>query len=111
MTHRGSARFWVPDFILFANTRTALGIGIGLLCARRLNNDQRKAAGITLTAMAALTTIPLAMRFAAFRHWRQEAKARGELGHSCDCGCPHCCPPERHAEKPVQAEGSAAPAA
>lgn len=108
MKHRGSARFWAPDFVLFATTRTALGMGIGLLLARRLNNDQRKAAGISLAAMAALTTIPLGMRFVAMRRWRQEARERGDLGHDCNCGCPHCCPPEHHAEKaPAPAEGSA----
>lgn len=111
MKHHGSARFWFPDFVLFANTRTALGLGIGLLLARRMNNDQRKAAGISLTAMAALTTIPLAMRFAAYRRWKHEAKERGELGHDCGCGCPHCCPPEHHADKEEAPAQGVAPAA
>lgn len=49
------------DIALIAGTRVALGAGIGLLLATRLNNDQRKAAGIALALVGALTTIPLAV--------------------------------------------------
>ncbi len=49
------------EIMLIAGTRVALGIGIGLLISNRLNNDQRKAAGIALALFGGLTTIPLAM--------------------------------------------------
>jgi hypothetical protein len=51
----------VPDIILIAGTRVALGIGIGLLLSEKLNRDQRRAAGRALIAVGALTTIPLAI--------------------------------------------------
>jgi hypothetical protein len=46
---------------LIAGTRIALGAGIGLLISTRLNNDQRKAAGLALALVGGLTTIPLAI--------------------------------------------------
>ena len=51
----------IAEIMLIAGTRVALGAGIGLLLSRRLNNDQRKAAGLALTLVGALTTIPLAL--------------------------------------------------
>ncbi|HET9183796.1 MAG TPA: hypothetical protein VFP59_16820 [Candidatus Angelobacter sp.] len=51
-----------PEIALFAGTRVALGIGIGLLVAGKLSHDHRKGAGIALTVTAALTTIPLAVQ-------------------------------------------------
>jgi hypothetical protein len=50
----------LPEIFLIAGTRVALGAGIGLLLSTRLNNDQRKAAGLALALVGALTTIPLA---------------------------------------------------
>jgi hypothetical protein len=50
----------LPELGLIAVTRVALGMGIGMLIADRLNTDQRRAAGWTLLAVGALTTIPLA---------------------------------------------------
>ena len=50
----------VAEIILIAGTRVALGAGIGLLLSR-LNNDQRKAAGLALALVGGLTTIPLAL--------------------------------------------------
>jgi cyanate permease len=50
----------VADIILIAGTRVVLGAGIGLLLSSRLNNDQRKAAGLALALVGVLTTIPLA---------------------------------------------------
>ncbi len=50
-----------PEIALIAGTRVALGAGIGLLLANRLNEDQRKAAGVALALFGALTTIPLAV--------------------------------------------------
>jgi hypothetical protein len=51
----------LPTIGLIAGTRVALGIGIGLLLADQLTPEQRRAAGWTLLALGALTTIPLAM--------------------------------------------------
>jgi hypothetical protein len=51
----------VAEIILIAGTRVALGAGIGLLLSSRLNDDQRKAAGLTLALVGGLTTIPLAL--------------------------------------------------
>ena len=54
-------RLSVTDLILIAGTRVALGVGIGLLLADRLNKDQRRAAGLALLGVGAATTIPLAI--------------------------------------------------
>jgi hypothetical protein len=51
----------LPQLFLIAGTRVALGMGVGLLLAGRLSNDQRKAAGIALAVVGGLTTIPLAI--------------------------------------------------
>lgn len=51
----------LAEIILIAGTRVALGAGIGLLLSSKLNNDQRKAAGVALTLFGGLTTIPLAL--------------------------------------------------
>jgi hypothetical protein len=49
----------IPELILIAGTRVALGIGIGLLMSEKLSADGRKGAGAALIAVGALTTIPL----------------------------------------------------
>jgi hypothetical protein len=54
-------RLSIADIILIAGTRVVLGAGIGLLLSTRLNNDQRKAAGLALALVGGLTTIPLAL--------------------------------------------------
>ena len=51
----------IADIILIAGTRVVLGAGIGLLISMRMNNDQRKAAGLALAVVGGLTTIPLAL--------------------------------------------------
>src|SRR5437667_11456066 len=58
MTER---KLTIAEIILIAGTRVALGAGIGLLLSTRLNNDQRKAAGLALALVGGLTTIPLAL--------------------------------------------------
>ena len=50
----------IATHFVIAGTRVALGAGIGLLLADRLNDDQRRAVGWTLLAVGALTTVPLA---------------------------------------------------
>ena len=52
----------VPEIMLIAGTRVALGVGIGLLLSDRLNKDQRKAAGWALLGVGVATTIPLVIR-------------------------------------------------
>jgi hypothetical protein len=51
----------IPELALIAGTRGMLGAGIGLLLSGKLNKDQRRAAGWTLVAVGAATTIPLLM--------------------------------------------------
>ena len=50
----------LPLLGLVAATRAALGAGIALLLADRMSAEQRRAVGWTLTAVGALSTIPLA---------------------------------------------------
>jgi len=50
----------LPLLGLVAGTRAALGAGIALLLADRMTADQRRAVGWTLTAVGAISTIPLA---------------------------------------------------
>jgi len=51
--------FTIPEIMLVAGTRVALGVGVGLLISGRLNDDQRKVAGWALLAVGVLTTIPI----------------------------------------------------
>ncbi len=54
----------VPEIIQIAGTRVALGAGVGLLLGSRLNNDQRKSAGLALLIVGVISTIPLAINIA-----------------------------------------------
>ena len=56
LTERGLT---IPEIMLIAGTRVALGAGLGLLISDCLNRDQRKAAGWALLAVGVLTTIPI----------------------------------------------------
>jgi len=49
----------IPEVMLIAGTRVALGVGVGLLISDLLNKDQRQAAGWALVGVGALTTIPI----------------------------------------------------
>jgi hypothetical protein len=51
----------LPEMILWTGTRVALGVGVGMLISRRLSKDAMKAAGLALTLVGGLTTIPLAI--------------------------------------------------
>ncbi len=53
----------MPELGLFAITRAAFGIGVGLLLSSKLDERQRKAAGIALVLLGAITTIPFAITF------------------------------------------------
>ncbi len=50
-----------PELILIAATRGMLGAGIALLISKRLSEEQRVTAGILLTAIGALSTVPLVL--------------------------------------------------
>ena len=52
-------RLTMPELALIAGTRVALGGGLGLLLANRLDREQRKAVGWTLLLTGAITTVPL----------------------------------------------------
>jgi hypothetical protein len=54
----------LPEIALVAGTRGLLGIGIGLLLASKMSDRQRKVSGLTLLAIGAVTTIPLALMIA-----------------------------------------------
>jgi hypothetical protein len=47
-----------PAFFFIVATRAALGAGIGLLVADKLNRRKRRTLGATLVGVGALTTIP-----------------------------------------------------
>ncbi len=55
----------VPDIMLLAGTRVALGVGIGLLVATKLNERARRGAGWALLAVGALTTVPIVLNVRA----------------------------------------------
>ena len=55
----------LPEMILWTGTRVALGAGVGMLISRRLSKDAMKAAGLALTIVGGLTTIPLAISILA----------------------------------------------
>lgn len=50
----------IPEIMLIAGTRVALGIGIGLLIKDKLSRDARRGAGCALLAVGVLSTIPIA---------------------------------------------------
>ena len=52
----------LSEVILIAGTRVALGVGVGLLISEKMDRSARRAAGVALFAVGAVTTIPLVMR-------------------------------------------------
>jgi hypothetical protein len=50
----------LPELMLVGATRGILGAGLGLLLANRISDAHRKAAGVALAVVGALTTVPLA---------------------------------------------------
>lgn len=60
-------RLSLPELSLIAGTRVLLGGGLALLLAERLNKEQRKAVGLTLFLVGAITTIPLGILVLAKR--------------------------------------------
>jgi hypothetical protein len=57
----------LPELGLVGGTRAVLGLGLGLLLAGRLSDEQRRAAGWSLFLVGALSTIPLAIDVLAKR--------------------------------------------
>ena len=57
-----TVEFSLTELGLLAVTRIALGAGVGLLLSRCLSDEQRKAAGVALTAIGVVTTFPLALK-------------------------------------------------
>ena len=51
----------LPTLAFVVSTRTALGIGIGLLVSERLPSERRRALGAAMVAIGAATTIPAAL--------------------------------------------------
>jgi hypothetical protein len=51
----------LPEIGLISGTRVAIGVGIGLLIADRLNKDQRKGAGWALIGLGVLSSIPIGL--------------------------------------------------
>ena len=54
-------RLTIPEVAAIAATRAALGGGIALLLADRVEKKQRKVIGWALFLVGSITTIPLAM--------------------------------------------------
>ncbi len=52
----------VSEIGLLALTRAAFGAGVGLLISSKLDDRQRRAAGVALVVIGALTTIPFALQ-------------------------------------------------
>jgi hypothetical protein len=61
----------IPELVLVAGTRALLGAGIALLISDHLTAEQRRTAGIVLTAIGLITTVPLALEVKG--HMQQEA--------------------------------------
>jgi hypothetical protein len=49
----------IPEIGFIAGTRAALGAGLGLLLADKLNRGQRKKVGWVLLTIGAVTTVPI----------------------------------------------------
>ncbi len=69
----------LPELGMISGTRMALGAGIGMLVADRLNDDQRRAVGWTLLAVGAISTIPL---FAGVMSRRERDRQSFEPGRA-----------------------------
>ena len=55
----GSQKMTTPEVVLIAITRTGLGVGIGLLPARKLNDQARVVTGFSMLAIGVATTVSL----------------------------------------------------
>jgi hypothetical protein len=66
----------LPELAMLAGTRAVLGVGLSLLFAGWLNDDQRKAAGWAVLGVGALSTIPVAIEVLG----KREAPYRPQRG-------------------------------
>lgn len=55
----------LPEIFLIGGTRAALGAGLALLLADKLERSERRAVGWTLFIVGAATTVPLALEVLA----------------------------------------------
>jgi hypothetical protein len=62
----------IPELIMIAGTRVAVGMGVGLLLAGKLNRDQRKAAGWALFGAGSLLTVPIVLGIKGKQPVREE---------------------------------------
>ena len=87
----------VPELILIAGTRAAIGAGVGLLVKEKLNKDQRRGAGLALVILGGLSTIPLALGFFSRRDGKLKKRNHGkEIEMKCSevmTKDPSCCLP------------------
>src|ERR1043166_9152131 len=89
----------LPELILVAGTRAALGVGVGLLLKEKLNKDQRRGAGLALVILGGLSTIPLALEIFGEKDDQHEADNHGkEIDAEMKCSelmtkDPACCFP------------------
>jgi hypothetical protein len=51
----------IPEIMLVAGTRMALGAGVGLLIGDKLSPDTRRGAGWALLTIGALSSVPILM--------------------------------------------------
>jgi len=51
----------LPELVLVAATRGAIGVGLGLLISNAISRKKRKAIGLPLFVGGLLSTIPIAM--------------------------------------------------
>ena len=98
----------LPELILVAGTRAALGVGVGLLLKDKLNKDQRRGAGLALVALGGLSTIPLALEiFGEKDHQRKPGNHGKETETEMRCSevmtkDPSCCLPSDTAFEAAQ---------
>lgn len=52
----------LPELGLLVLTRAALGAGVAMLISTKLDDRQRRAAGIALMLVGVLTTVPFALQ-------------------------------------------------
>jgi hypothetical protein len=67
-----SLQISVPTLVSVAATRAIMGVGARVLLSRRIARRRRRRVGLTLLALGAASTIPIAMRVFGGR-WAQGA--------------------------------------
>jgi hypothetical protein len=83
----------IPLDGLLVLTRTAFGLGLGMLMADKIKRPLRQAAGITLVSIGALAAVPFVVKLALERINRPESERgsqarlrsiRGDSGYGSD---------------------------